>query len=156
MNKVNKDNFKQEKYKYGFVTDIESEKIPKGLNEGVIRIISKKKEEPEWMLEWRLAAYERLKSMEVPKWARANIADIDFQDLYYYSSPKDFKDKPKSLEEVDPKLLETYEKLGIPLKVASLSSVAEDALTILKEKIPIINPINFFFIKLSPYCLKLF
>ena len=84
MNKINKDNFKQDSYKYGFVTEIEDEKIPKGLNEDVIKLISNKKNEPEWMLEWRLAAYERLKSMEVPKWARANIADIDFQDLYYY------------------------------------------------------------------------
>ena len=128
MSKINKDNFKQDAYKYGFVTDIEDEKIPKGLNENIIKLISSKKNEPEWMLEWRLAAYERLKSMEVPKWARANIADIDFQDLYYYSSPKDFKDKPKSLEEVDPKLLETYEKLGIPLKEQeALAGVAVDA-----------------------------
>ena len=116
MNKVSKDNFKQDKYKYGFVTDIESDKIPKGLNEDVIRLISKKKEEPQWMLDWRLKAYERLQHMEPPKWVKAKFDDIDFQDIYYYASPKDFKDKPKSLDEVDPKLLETYEKLGIPLK----------------------------------------
>ena len=128
MNKVNKDNFKQDKYKYGFVTDIESDKIPKGLNEDVIRLISKKKEEPQWMLDWRLKAYERLQHMEPPKWVKAKFDDIDFQDIYYYASPKDFKDKPKSLDEVDPKLLETYEKLGIPLKEQKvLAGVAVDA-----------------------------
>jgi len=128
MNKVSKDNFKQDKYKYGFVTDIESDKIPKGLNEDVIRLISKKKEEPLWMLDWRLKAYERLQHMEPPKWVKAKFDDIDFQDIYYYASPKDFKDKPKSLDEVDPKLLETYEKLGIPLKEQKvLAGVAVDA-----------------------------
>ena len=128
MNKVNKDNFKQEKYKYGFVTDIESEKIPKGLNEGVIRTISKKKDEPEWMLEWRLKAFERLQHMSPPKRVKAKFDDIDFQDIYYYSSPKNFDEKPKSLDEVDPKLLETYEKLGIPLKEQKvLAGVAIDA-----------------------------
>ena len=128
MNKVNKDNFKQDKYKYGFVTDIESEKIPKGLNEDVVKLISKKKEEPEWMLEWRLKAFERLQHMNPPKWVKAKFDDIDFQDLYYYASPKNFKEKPKSLDEVDPKLLETYEKLGIPLKEQKvLAGVAVDA-----------------------------
>ena len=128
MNKVNKDNFKQDKYKYGFVTDIESEKIPKGLNEDIVKLISKKKEEPEWMLEWRLKAYERLQHMSPPKWVKAKFDDIDFQDLYYYASPKNFKEKPKSLDEVDPKLLETYEKLGIPLKEQKvLAGVAVDA-----------------------------
>ena len=128
MNKVNKDNFKQDKYKYGFVTDIESEKIPKGLNEDVVKLISKKKEEPEWMLEWRLKAYERLQHMSPPKWVKAKFDDIDFQDLYYYASPKNFNEKPKSLDEVDPKLIETYEKLGIPLKEQKvLAGVAVDA-----------------------------
>tara|TARA_B100001057_G_scaffold205431_1_gene206148 strand:- start:330 stop:1772 length:1443 start_codon:yes stop_codon:yes gene_type:complete len=128
MNKVSKDNFKQDKYKYGFVTDIESDKIPKGLNEDIVRLISKKKEEPKWMLEWRLKAYARLKEMEPPKWIKAKFKDIDFQDIYYFASPKDFKDKPKSLDEVDPKLLETYEKLGIPLKEQKvLAGVAVDA-----------------------------
>ena len=128
MNKVNKDNFKQDKYKYGFVTDIESEKFPKGLNEDVVKLISKKKEEPEWMLEWRLKAFERLQHMSPPKWVKAKFDDIDFQDLYYYASPKNFKEKPKSLDEVDPKLLETYEKLGIPLKEQKvLAGVAVDA-----------------------------
>ena len=143
MNKVNKDNFKQDKYKYGFVTDIESEKIPKGLNEDVVKLISKKKEEPEWMLEWRLKAFERLQHMSPPKWVKAKFDDIDFQDLYYYASPKNFKEKPKSLDEVDPKLLETYEKLGIPLKEQKvLAGVAVDAVfdsvsvaTTFKEKL---------------------
>ena len=154
MNKVSKDNFTQEKYKYGFVTEIESEKIPKGLNENVIKLISKKKNEPEWMLEWRLSAFKRLENMSVPKWAKAEIDEIDFQDLYYYSSPKDFKEKPKSLDEVDPKLLETYEKLGIPLKEQKvLAGVAVDAVfdsvsvaTTFKEKL---NEIGVIFCPIS-------
>ena len=115
MNKVSKDNFKQDSYKYGFVTDIESETIPRGLNEDIVRIISNKKNEPKWMLEWRLKAFHRLKSMKIPKWAKVEFEDIDLQSLYYYSSPKGHSEKPKSLDEVDPKLLETYNKLGIPL-----------------------------------------
>ncbi len=154
MNKVSKNNFTQEKYKYGFVTEIESEKIPKGLNEDVIKLISKKKNEPEWMLEWRLSAFKRLENMSVPKWAKAEIDEIDFQDLYYYSSPKDFKEKPKSLDEVDPKLLETYEKLGIPLKEQKvLAGVAVDAVfdsvsvaTTFKEKL---NEIGVIFCPIS-------
>ena len=154
MNKVSKDNFTQEKYKYGFVTEIESEKIPKGLNEDVIRLISKKKNEPQWMLDWRLSAFKRLENMSVPKWAKAEIDEIDFQDLYYYSSPKDFKEKPKSLDEVDPKLLETYEKLGIPLKEQKvLAGVAVDAVfdsvsvaTTFKEKL---NEIGVIFCPIS-------
>ena len=154
MNKVSKDNFTQEKYKYGFVTEIESEKIPKGVNEDVIKLISRKKNEPEWMLEWRLSAFKRLENMSVPKWAKAEIDEIDFQDLYYYSSPKDFKEKPKSLDEVDPKLLETYEKLGIPLKEQKvLAGVAVDAVfdsvsvaTTFKEKL---NEIGVIFCPIS-------
>lgn len=105
-----------DKYKYGFATDIESEKAPKGLNEDIIRFISAKKEEPEWMLNWRLEAFERWKQMEEPTWARVDYPEIDFQDIYYYAAPKNFEDGPKSLDEVDPELLKTYEKLGIPLK----------------------------------------
>ena len=128
MNKVSKENFKQEKYKYGFVTDIESETIPRGLNEDIVRIISKKKKEPEWMLEWRLKAFHRLKSMKMPTWAKVEFDEIDFQSLYYYSSPKGHEDKPKSLDEVDPKLIETYNKLGIPLNEQKmLAGVAVDA-----------------------------
>ncbi|MGI9352408.1 MAG: Fe-S cluster assembly protein SufB [Rhizobiaceae bacterium] len=105
-----------DKYKYGFSTDIESDMAPKGLNEDVIRFISAKKEEPDWMLKWRLEAFERWKQMEEPTWARVNYPKIDFQDIYYYAAPKNFEDGPKSLDEVDPELLKTYEKLGIPLK----------------------------------------
>ncbi|MFK5977633.1 MAG: Fe-S cluster assembly protein SufB [Rhizobiaceae bacterium] len=109
-----------EKYKYGFTTDIESEKAPKGLNEDVIRFISAKKDEPEWMLAWRLDAYQRWLTMEEPDWARVNYPKIDFNDIYYYSAPKNFEDGPKSLDEVDPELLKTYEKLGIPLREQEL------------------------------------
>ncbi|MBO6816563.1 MAG: Fe-S cluster assembly protein SufB [Rhizobiaceae bacterium] len=105
-----------DKYKYGFSTDIESDMAPKGLSEEVIRFISAKKEEPEWMLEWRLAAYRRWLTMEEPDWARVEYPKIDFNDIYYYAAPKNFEDGPKSLDEVDPELLKTYEKLGIPLK----------------------------------------
>jgi Fe-S cluster assembly protein SufB len=105
-----------DKYKYGFSTDIESDMAPKGLSEEVIRFISAKKEEPEWMLEWRLAAYRRWLTMEEPDWARVEYPKIDFNDIYYYAAPKNFADGPKSLDEVDPELLKTYEKLGIPLK----------------------------------------
>ena len=105
-----------DKYKYGFSTEIESDKAPKGLNEDIIRFISAKKEEPQWMLDWRLEAFERWKQMDEPEWARVEYAKIDFQDIYYYAAPKNFEDGPKSLDEVDPELLKTYEKLGIPLK----------------------------------------
>jgi len=104
-----------DKYKYGFVTDIESDKAPKGLNEDTIRFISAKKSEPEWMLEWRLEAYRRWLTMSEPGWAKVWHPKIDFQDLYYYSAPKK-KDGPGSLDEVDPEILRTYEKLGIPLR----------------------------------------
>jgi Fe-S cluster assembly protein SufB len=102
-------------YKYGFVTDIESEKAPKGLNEDIVRFISAKKNEPAWMTEWRLDAFRRWLTMTEPKWARVDHPPIDFQDLHYYSAPKSMEG-PKSLDEVDPELLRTYEKLGIPLR----------------------------------------
>lgn len=101
-------------YKYGFSTDIETDKAPKGLNEDVIRFISMKKNEPEWMLEWRLKAFETWKTMVEPDWAKLNIPEIDYQDAYYYAAPKK-QDGPKTLDDVDPALLETYDKLGIPL-----------------------------------------
>src|ERR1700743_571687 len=104
-----------QKYKSGFGTDIESETAPKGLNEDIIRFISAKKEEPQWLLEWRLRAYRAWLTMEEPEWAMLNFPTIDFQDAYYYSAPVQ-KAGPKSLDEVDPELLKTYEKLGIPLK----------------------------------------
>ena len=116
------------KYKYGFVTDIESDKAPKGLNEDIIRFISAKKDEPEWMLEWRLKAYAVWQKMEAPDWAKLNIPPIDYQDAYYYSAPKT-SDGPASLDEVDPELLKTYEKLGIPISEQKLLAgvVAVDA-----------------------------
>jgi Fe-S cluster assembly protein SufB len=104
-----------DQYKYGFVTDIESEKAPKGLSEDIVRFISAKKEEPEWMLNWRLDAYRRWLTMHDPSWARVSYPAIDYQDIYYYAAPKK-KDGPKSLDEVDPELLKTFNKLGIPLK----------------------------------------
>src|SRR5580658_3884759 len=104
-----------DQYKYGFETLIESERAPKGLSEDTIRFISAKKNEPEWMLAWRLDAYKRWLTMREPKWAKVEYGPIDYQDLYYYSAPKQ-KDGPKSLDEIDPEILRTYEKLGIPLR----------------------------------------
>ncbi len=104
-----------DKYKYGFVTDIAADTAPKGLNEDIIRLISHKKGEPEWLLEWRLKAFEFWQTMTEPSWAKLSYEKIDYQDLYYYSAPKQ-KAAPKSLDEVDAELLKTYEKLGIPLK----------------------------------------
>ncbi len=114
-------------YKYGFVTDIETEKAPKGLSEDVIRFISAKKMEPEWMLDWRLKAYRYWLKMTPPDWAKLNIPPIDYDDIYYYAAPKS-AEAPKSLDEVDPELLRTYEKLGIPLNEQKmLAGVAVDA-----------------------------
>jgi len=108
-----------DQYKYGFTTDIETIKAPKGLSEDIVKFISDKKQEPAWMLEWRLDAYERWLAMKEPTWAKVNYPKIDFQDLYYYAAPKN-TEGPKSLDEVDPELLRTYEKLGIPLKEQEL------------------------------------
>ena len=117
-----------EKYKYGFVTNIETDRPPKGLNEDIIKFISLKKNEPTWMLEWRLEAFAKWKKMKEPKWANINFPEIDYQDIYYYASPKGFEEKPKSLDEVDPKLIDTYNKLGIPLEEQKvLAGVAVDA-----------------------------
>ncbi|MBV9634047.1 MAG: Fe-S cluster assembly protein SufB, partial [Methylobacteriaceae bacterium] len=102
-------------YKYGFVTDILADKAPKGLSEDIVRFISAKKGEPEWLTEWRLGAYRRWLTMQEPRWARVDYPQIDYQELYYYSAPKSAPG-PKSLDEVDPELLRTYEKLGIPLR----------------------------------------
>jgi len=104
-----------DKYKYGFFTDIESVKAPKGLNEDIVRFISAKKDEPEWLRDWRLEAYRRWRTMQEPAWANVQYPKIDFEDLYYYAAPKS-TEGPKSLADVDPELLKTYEKLGIPLK----------------------------------------
>ena len=114
-------------YKYGFITDIEMVKAPKGLSEDVIRFISAKKEEPAWLLDWRLKAYKKWLKMEEPDWAMLNYEKPDFQDIYYYAAPKSADDRPKSLDEVDPELLRTYEKLGISLQEQEvLSGVAVD------------------------------
>jgi len=115
-----------DQYRYGFVTDIESEKAPKGLSEDTVRFISDKKNEPEWMLAWRLDAYRRWLTMQEPTWARVKYPKIDYQDLYYYAAPKK-KAGPKSLDEIDPEILKTYEKLGIPLREQKiLAGVVED------------------------------
>ncbi|MBE9548309.1 MAG: Fe-S cluster assembly protein SufB [Proteobacteria bacterium] len=116
------------KYKHGFVTDIETEGLPPGLDESTVRAISAFKEEPEWLLEWRLQAYQHWLTLTPPNWAKLDILPIDFQAISYYAAPKQDKDRPQSLDEVDPKLLETYEKLGVPLhERARLAGVAVDA-----------------------------
>ena len=128
MDTREKDIEKLKDYKYGFTTDIENIKAPKGLNKDVIKFISNIKKEPQWMLDFRLKAYERLKLLKEPNWQKPKYPKIDYQDLYYYSAPKSMKDKPKSLDELDPKLLETYKKLGIPLQEqARLNGIAVDA-----------------------------
>ncbi len=132
----------QEEYKYGFVTDVEQEIAPKGLNEDVIRMISSKKNEPEWLLEWRLGAYEHWKKMKEPRWAFLRYPKIDFNDISYYAAPKS-NPRPKSLDEIDPEIKETYDKLGIPLEEQKmLAGVAVDAVfdsvsvfTTFKEKL---------------------
>ncbi len=132
-----------QEYKYGFITDIEAETVPRGLNEDIIRLISAKKHEPEFMLAWRLRAYQQWLKMREPKWANVQYPPIDYQNIIYYAAPKKKTDGPKSLEEVDPELLATYEKLGVPLKErALLAGVAVDAVfdsvsvaTTFKEKL---------------------
>jgi Fe-S cluster assembly protein SufB len=135
--------FVKQEYKYGFVTDVEADAAPPGLNEDIVRLISKKKNEPEFLLEWRLKAFRHWLTMQEPHWQKAHYPPIDFQKIIYYSAPKKRGDGPKSLDEVDPKLLETYEKLGIPLKERErLAGVAVDAVfdsvsvgTTFKEKL---------------------
>ncbi|EKD45984.1 MAG: hypothetical protein ACD_69C00059G0001, partial [uncultured bacterium] len=130
-------------YKYGFVTDITSEELPAGLNEDIIRLISTKKNEPEFMLSWRLNAYRKWQQMSEPHWAKLKYKNINYQDIIYYAAPKSTQNHPKSLDEVDPKLIETYKKLGIPLREhAKLAGVAVDAIfdsvsvaTTFKEKL---------------------
>ena len=119
---------KSKEYKYGFTTDIESVRAPKGLNIEVIKFISNIKKEPKWMLDWRLKAFSRLQNLKEPDWQKPKYPKINYQDLYYYSAPKSATDIPKSLDEVDPKLIETYKKLGIPLQEQKrLSGIAVDA-----------------------------
>ena len=132
-----------QEYKWGFVSDIEADSIPRGLSEDVVRLISAKKREPEWLLEWRLKAYRHWLTMTEPTWANVHYPKIDYQDIIYYAAPKRGKNAPKSLDEVDPELLRTYEKLGIPLQErAILAGVAVDAVfdsvsvaTTFKEKL---------------------
>ena len=128
MSSPSLDDITKAEYKAGFVTDIEQETLPPGLSEDVVRIISAKKSEPDWMTEWRLKAYRHWLTMVEPKWPNVHYPPIDYQALSYFSAPKQKKDGPKSLDEVDPKLLETYEKLGVPLhERAKLAGVAVDA-----------------------------
>ena len=118
----------EEEYKYGFFTEVEAESLPPGLNEEVIAHISRVKQEPEWLLEWRLKAYRSWLKMKEPRWAFLRYPKIDYQDISYYSAPKSQKDRPKNLDEVDPELIETYNKLGIPLQEQEiLAGVAVDA-----------------------------
>ena len=141
INKPNEEDFNNP-YEFGFETEIESVFAPKGLNEDVIRFISDKKEEPKWLLDWRLDSYKRWLKMKEPNWSSLRYPKIDYQDTYYFSAPKE-TEKPKSLDEVDPKLIETYNKLGIPLKEQEwLAGVAVDAVfdsvslgTTFKEKL---------------------
>ena len=119
---------KLKEYKYGFTTDIENIRSPKGLSKKTIEFISKIKNEPDWMLKWRMKAFERLQKIKEPNWQKPKYPKINYQDLYYYSAPKTAQNKPKSLDEVDPKLIETYKKLGIPLdEQKRLSGIAVDA-----------------------------
>jgi Fe-S cluster assembly protein SufB len=116
------------RYEHGFVTDIATDSLPPGLDEDIVTAISAKKDEPEFMLEWRLKAYRHWLTMQEPDWAHVHYPKIDYQDISYFSAPKSDEDRPKSLDEVDPKLLETYDKLGIPLhERARLAGVAIDA-----------------------------
>ncbi len=116
-----------ERYKYGFSTDIDMEFAPKGVNEDIVRLISEKNGEPEWLTDWRLQAFARWKSLEEPTWAMVSYPKIDFQDQYYYARPTSFAVRPKSLDDVDPELLRTYEKLGIPLKEQMILAGVEGA-----------------------------
>jgi Fe-S cluster assembly protein SufB len=114
-------------YKHGWSTDIEMDYAPKGLTEDIVRLISEKNGEPEWMTEWRLQAYQRWLQMKEPEWAMLDYPKVDFQEQYYYARPTSMAEKPKSLDDVDPKLLETYEKLGIPLKEQMILAGVEGA-----------------------------
>ena len=117
-----------QEYKYGFYTDVESDTVPPGLSEDVVRLISVKKGEPEWMLEWRLKAFRHWLTMTEPTWANVKYGPIDYQAIRYYAAPKSKSDKPMSLEDIDPEVLKTYEKLGIPLREREmLAGVAVDA-----------------------------
>jgi len=115
------------KYKHGWNTDIEMDYAPKGLDESIVRLISEKNGEPEWLTDWRLQAFRRWQGMDEPEWAMVDYPKIDYQEQYYYAKPKSMAEKPKSLDDVDPKLLETYAKLGIPLKEQMILAGVEGA-----------------------------
>jgi Fe-S cluster assembly protein SufB len=117
-------------YEAGFETEIEMDYAPKGLSEDIVRLISEKKKDPEWLLEWRLSAYRKWQTMDEPQWAKVDFTPLDYQDYYYYAAPKSLKEKPKSLDEVDPKLLETYAKLGIPLREQEVLAGVEGAMPV--------------------------
>ncbi len=122
------DRVASEEYKYGFYTEIDEDRIPPGLNEDIVRMISARKNEPEWLLEWRLKAYRQWLKMSEPEWQNFEYGPIDYQDMTYYSAPKSKEDGPKSLDEVDPDILDMYNKLGIPLNEQKmLAGVAVDA-----------------------------
>ena len=137
------EDFARQDYKFGFITEVEQESFPIGLSEEVVRLISEKKGEPEWLLEWRLKAYRHWLTMREPKWANIQYGPIDYQSILYYAAPKSNAAGPKSLDEVDPEILATYAKLGIPLKEQEvLAGVAVDAVfdsvsvaTTFKEKL---------------------
>ena len=123
--KATKEMLEKEEYKYGFITEVEQDVLPIGLNEDVIKFISKKKNEPEWLLDYRLKAYKKWLTMKDPAWGKLNITPIDFNNISYFAGPKK---KPESLDDLDPEILETYEKLGIPLEEQKmLEGVAVDA-----------------------------
>ena len=124
-------------YEHGFETKIETEFFPKGISEEIVRLISRKNDEPGWMLDWRLKAYKRWTKLKEPNWAKLNIPPIDYQDLYYYAKPASMKEKPKSLDEVDPKLLETYEKLGIPLQEQKMLAGVEEGTEESRRKVAV-------------------
>ena len=136
-------NYTDQEYKYGFVTDVEQDTIAKGLNEDVIRVISAKKNEPAWLLEWRLEAYAHWQTMTEPTWPKVHYPPIDYQEIHYYSAPKTDENAPKSLDDVDPEIRKTFDKLGIPLEEQlMLAGVAVDAVfdsvsvaTTFKEKL---------------------
>lgn len=125
---MNENNLNSTEYKYGFYTEIETESFPKGLNEDIVRLISAKKDEPQWLLDYRLKAFRHWKTLALPHWAKLKIPEIDFEDLYYYAAPKKNTPGPNSLDEIDPELLATFAKLGIPLgEQKRISGVAVDA-----------------------------
>jgi Fe-S cluster assembly protein SufB len=137
------ENFANQEYKWGFVSDIEADSIARGLSEDVVRLISAKKDEPEWLLEWRLKAFRLWRTMQEPRWSNVHFPKIDYQNIIYYAAPKPKKDGPKNLDEIDPELLATYDKLGIPLREREmLAGIAVDAVfdsvsvaTTFKEKL---------------------